>query len=51
MKQQYEADEGSVDVRHLLDHSRVDSYKYLALLPHLLRLLSQLIPQNLKPST
>ena len=46
MKQQYEAGEGNVVVRHLLDRSRVNSYKYPALLPQLLRLLSQLIPQT-----
>ena len=45
MKQQYEAGEGSVHVRHLLDYSRVSSYKYPVLRPHLLRLLSQLIHQ------
>ena len=38
MKQQYEAGEGNVLVPSVLDRSRVDSYKYPALLP---RLLSQ----------
>ena len=46
MKQQYEAGEGNPVVRHLLGHSRVNSYKYPALLPQLLRLLSQLISQT-----
>ena len=46
MKQQYEAGEGHEVVRHLLDRSRVDSYKYPARLPQLLRLLSQLTSQT-----
>ena len=51
MKQQYEAGEGNILVRHLLDHSRVNSYKYPALLLQLSRLLSQHTFQILKLST
>ena len=47
MKQQYEVGQGNVLVPPLLDRSRVNSYKYPALL---LRLLSQPTSQTLKPS-
>ena len=42
MKQQFEVDEGNAVVPHLLDRSRINSYKYPAPLPEFVRLLSQL---------